>query len=125
MFLHFFFINPPSPPSHPPTSPLSSPSSPPTSLLCTPSHPPTSLSTPSHPPASPPFPFYPSTSPLSTSTHFFALGFGKFMSNETGITYTGSWRDGLKDGMGALFFPSGDELNGRWSEVRCVTGVLN
>ena len=116
MFLHFFFINPPSPPSHPPTSPLSSPSSLPTSLLCTPSHPPTS-------PLS--FPCYPSTSPLSTSTHFFALGFGKFMSNETGITYTGSWRDGLKDGMGALFFPSGDELNGRWSEVRCVTGVLN
>ena len=45
-------------------------------------------------------------------------GNGKFTSSETNITYSGSWRDGLKDGVGSLFFPSGDIITGRWKEVR-------
>ena len=32
------------------------------------------------------------------------------------MTYTGSWRDGLKDGSGVLHFPNGDTLTGRWKE---------
>lgn len=44
-------------------------------------------------------------------------GNGKFTSSETNITYSGSWRDGLKEGVGSLFFPSGDVLTGRWKEV--------
>ena len=51
--------------------------------------------------------------------HFLRLseGNGKFTSSETNITYSGSWRDGLKEGVGSLFFPSGDVLTGRWKEV--------
>ena len=45
-------------------------------------------------------------------------GHGKFISSVTNMRYTGSWRDGLKDGMGSLHFPSGDLLEGRWSDVR-------
>ena len=44
-------------------------------------------------------------------------GKGKFISHETGYTYTGSWKDGLKDGIGSIVFPSGDELVSRWREV--------
>ena len=47
----------------------------------------------------------------------FSLGDGKFISNETGITYAGSWLDGLKHGLGTLYFESGDEIVGRWNEV--------
>jgi hypothetical protein len=43
-------------------------------------------------------------------------GQGKFISNEDGIVYVGSWRDGLKDGLGSLSFPTGDVLSGRWCE---------
>jgi MORN repeat len=32
------------------------------------------------------------------------------------MTYVGSWRDGLKDGVGTLYFPNGDTLSGRWAE---------
>jgi MORN repeat len=47
----------------------------------------------------------------------FSSGDGKFISNETGITYVGSWLDGLKHGLGTLYFESGDEIVGRWNEV--------
>ena len=45
-------------------------------------------------------------------------GNGKFVSHETNITYSGYWKDGLKDGLGSLFMPSGDVITGRWKEVR-------
>jgi hypothetical protein len=57
--------------------------------------------------------------------HFAFEGVGKFTSHVTGITYFGSWRDGLKHGPGTLTFPTGDELSGRWSEVTPYTVILN
>ena len=44
-------------------------------------------------------------------------GNGKFLSHETNITYSGYWKDGLKDGLGSLFMPTGDIITGRWKEV--------
>jgi hypothetical protein len=58
-------------------------------------------------------------------SHFALEGVGKFTSHVTGITYFGSWRDGLKHGPGTLTFPSGDELSGRWSEVTPNTVILH
>jgi MORN repeat len=47
-------------------------------------------------------------------------GMGKFISSATNMTYSGHWKDGLKDGQGSLYFPSGDIITGRWKEVRTL-----
>ena len=51
-------------------------------------------------------------------------GMGKFISSATNMTYSGHWKDGLKDGQGSLYFPSGDIITGRWKEVRILDLVL-
>ena len=61
-------------------------------------------------------PFLPSNFNYLIFFHY-SSGDGKFISNETGITYVGSWLDGLKHGSGTLYFESGDEIVGRWNEV--------
>jgi hypothetical protein len=38
---------------------------------------------------------------------------GKFISSATNMTYSGHWKDGLKDGQGSLYFPSGDIITGK------------
>ena len=48
---------------------------------------------------------------------YYASGLGQFVSGSTGITYSGSWKDGLKEGQGSLLFPSKDIMTGRWKEV--------
>ena len=54
---------------------------------------------------------------LSLSLPHYISGLGQFISGSTGITYSGSWKDGLKEGQGSLLFPSKDIMTGRWKEV--------
>lgn len=50
-------------------------------------------------------------------TYLFILltGRGKFYSASSGVTYIGEWQDGLKHGIGNIFFSNGDSFSGRWS----------
>jgi hypothetical protein len=43
------------------------------------------------------------------------LGKGKFFSSATGVTYVGEWKDGMKHGQGAMYFPNGDIIIGKWA----------
>lgn len=37
------------------------------------------------------------------------------MSEGTGVTYLGEWREGMRHGQGSLYFPNGDSFVGKWS----------
>jgi antitoxin component YwqK of YwqJK toxin-antitoxin module len=31
------------------------------------------------------------------------------------VTYVGEWKDGMKHGQGAMYFPNGDIIVGKWA----------
>lgn len=43
-------------------------------------------------------------------------GWGKFTSSETGSTFEGYWKDGLKEGQGCMLLSNGDSFSGLWKQ---------
>jgi hypothetical protein len=46
--------------------------------------------------------------------NFVVSGWGKFLSNETGSSYDGYWKEGLKSGSGTMVLSNGDSFTGQW-----------